>query len=97
MTEQSPDYDAHFERHELIGRQVMYAMTCTHYGSDAFGPGAVCETCFDNTQRIGALIERYAAQAWGQGRAAERDEDRRPMSNPYRDCVIPPETSAADD
>lgn len=82
------------EWREQVGIKVMFAMTCTHEGDD-FGPKAVCVTCFDNTQRIGALIQRLAASAWTQGRAAERrdwefaydlstpDEERQPLPNPY--------------
>lgn len=84
------------EWREQLGIEVMHAMTCTHHGTDDFGMRAVCVTCFDNTQRIGALIEHLAAAAWDRGRAAERrdweftsdlatpDEDRQPLPNPYR-------------
>jgi hypothetical protein len=44
------------EWRDRIGTRVMHAMTCTHEGDD-FGGGAVCATCFTNTQRIGAIIE----------------------------------------
>lgn len=91
--------DAQIEWREQLGQRLMLAMTCQH-GSDYFGRGAVCETCFANVQRIGHLIERIAAQAWDQGRAAERrdweftfdlaspDEERQPLPNPYR--LTPP-------
>lgn len=91
--QQAAEYDRIFEWRESVGIAVMHAMTCTHKG-DEFGPRAVCVTCFENTQQIGALIERYAARAWEQGRAAERrdwelttdlstPELRQPMRNPY--------------
>lgn len=95
--------EALMEWREYIGQQVMFAMTCTHHGSDDFGDKAVCVTCFDNTQKLGVLIEAAAANAWAQGRAAERrdweltadlvtpDEDRQPLPNPYRR----PQTTAA--
>ena len=88
--------EALMEWRENTGVRIMHAMTCTHHGSDDFGDKAVCVTCFANTQSIGALIERECAKAWDQGRAAERrdweltadlatpDEDRQPLSNPYR-------------
>jgi hypothetical protein len=61
------DEDTLAEWRERIGVRLMNAMKCYH--EDAyFGDGAVCDTCFDNTQRIGALIE---AEAEGV-RAAER-------------------------
>lgn len=86
--------DEHYEWHEQVGRAVMFAMRCTHADAD-FGDKAVCVTCFDNAQSIGALVERFAHRAFEQGRQAERrdweltadlstsDEDRRPWSNPY--------------
>lgn len=100
MTEHSDENgagitDAQIEWREQVGQRLMLTMTC-HHGSDHFGTGAVCETCFANVQRIGRLVERIAAQAWDQGRAAERrdweftadlatpDEDREPWPNPYR-------------
>lgn len=99
MTDETPqtaesDYIA--EWREQLGIEVMHLMRCTHVGGD-FGPRAVCETCFDNTQRIGALVQHLAAIAWDRGRAAERrdwefsldlttpDEDRQPLPNPYRE------------
>lgn len=96
--------DAQIEWREQLGQRLMLTMTCQH-GSDYFGSGAVCETCFANVQRIGHMVERIAAQAWDQGRAAERrdwdltadlsapDEDRRPLPNPYR--VPPPVPESA--
>jgi hypothetical protein len=90
-----------FEWREQLGIEVMYSMTCTHEGDD-FGPRAVCVTCFDNTQRIGALVQHIAATAWDRGRAAERrdweftadlvtpDEDRQPLTNPYRPATPDP-------
>lgn len=87
--------DEMYEWRDRVGERVMLAMTCTHEGDD-FGPRAVCVTCFANTQSIGRLIEHYAAQAWEQGRRAERrdweftadlstpDEQRQPWPNPYR-------------
>lgn len=87
--------DAGIEFRERIGQRLMLAMRCTHEGDD-FGLRAVCETCFDNVQRAGAVVEAEAALAWERGRAAERcdwdftadlttpDEDRQPLPNPYR-------------
>jgi hypothetical protein len=97
----SAEMDALYEWRESIGQRLMLAMTCNH-GSDYFGPGAVCDTCFANVQRVGRIIEKQAAHAWGQGRAAERrdwefttdlttpDDERRPWPNPYRERVTPP-------
>lgn len=94
--------DAQIEWRERIGVRLMHAMTCTHDGDD-FGPRAVCVTCFDNAQRVGAIVEAEAALAWDRGRAAERrdweftadlatpDEDRQPLPNPYR--ALPPVAS----
>jgi hypothetical protein len=48
------------EWREHIGVQIMHATKCTHEGAD-FGDRGVCVTCFDNTQRLGALIEREVA------------------------------------
>jgi hypothetical protein len=106
-----------FEWREQLGIEVMYSMTCTHEGDDFGpravcvtcsmtctheGPRAVCVTCFDNTQRIGALVQHIAATAWDRGRAAERrdweftadlvtpDEDRQPLTNPYRPATPDP-------
>jgi hypothetical protein len=96
--------EALLEWRENIGVRLMGEMTCTHHGSDDFGPGAVCVTCFDNVQRIGAVVQSQAAWAWDQGRVAERrdweltadlatpDEDRQSWANPYRRAE--PEESA---
>jgi len=87
--------DALIEWRENIGVRIMLAMVCKHDGDD-FGPRAVCTTCFDNTQRVGAIVQDMAAHAWDQGRMAERrdwelmadlvtpDEGRQPWPNPYR-------------
>ena len=87
--------DALIEWRENIGVRIMLAMVCKHDGDD-FGPRAVCATCFDNTQRVGAIVQDVAAHAWDQGRMAERrdwelmadlvtpDEGRQPWPNPYR-------------
>jgi hypothetical protein len=48
------------EWRERIGVEVMLATTCTHVG-EHFGDGAVCVTCFANTQRIGSIIEAEMA------------------------------------
>jgi hypothetical protein len=61
-----PRSDELFEWRERIGTQLMFRMTCTHDG-EAFGNGAVCVTCFTNTQRIGALIEDEVATARADG------------------------------
>lgn len=88
--------DALIEWREQTGVDLMFAMKCTHYGTDAFGDNAVCVTCFDNVQRIGQIVQDQAALAWEQGRKAERrdweftadlatpDEEREPWANPYR-------------
>ena len=87
--------DAQIEWREWLGQRLMLAMTCQH-GSDYFGSGAVCETCFANVQRIGHLIERIATQAWDEGFNAACDASTDPFitqdieaqrENPYR--VIP--------
>jgi hypothetical protein len=97
------------EWREQLGIRLMFVTRCTHEGAD-FGPGAVCVTCFDNTQHIGVLVEHLAAAAWDRGREAERrdweftadlstpDEDRQPLSNPYRAARPPsvPETQEPD-
>lgn len=95
MSEHTAEMDALVEWRENIGVRLMFAMTCTHKGDD-FGPRAVCVTCFDNVQRVGAIVQAEAARAWDRGRSAERrdweftadlatpDEDRRPLANPYR-------------
>jgi hypothetical protein len=86
--------DAQIEWREQLGQRLMLQMVCQH-GSDYFGTGAVCETCFANVQRIGHLIERIAVQAWDQGvrhaaRVALADLTCDPCAaNPYR--VLPPE------
>lgn len=55
---------------ENIGQRLMLQMTCNH-GTDYFGSGAVCKTCWTNTQRIGRLIEheiaKAKAEAWREG------------------------------
>jgi hypothetical protein len=56
------------EWREHIGIRVMYAMRCAHTG-DNFGPRAVCETCFESTQKIGALIENEVRAAYGHAEA----------------------------
>lgn len=88
--------DQQIEWRDQVGMRLMCAMKCTHHGSDDFGAKAVCVTCFDNVQRVGAIVERVAANAWEQGRKAERhewestsdlvtpDEERQPLLNPYR-------------
>jgi len=53
------------EWREQIGRRVFLAMTCTHDFD-----GVVCETCWDNTQRVCALIEQERAEAIAQHCAA---------------------------
>lgn len=50
------------EWREEIGVRVMHAMTCLHADAD-FGHGAVCFVCFNNTQRIGALIKSEVERA----------------------------------
>jgi hypothetical protein len=45
---------------ETLGQRLMLTMTCNH-GSDHFGTGAVCETCFANVQRVGRIVERILA------------------------------------
>lgn len=71
------------EWREQIGERLMLAMTCYH-GSDYFGSGAVCETCWTNVQRIGRIIERERAAAWDEGMTAALGhlDDYKP--NPYR-------------
>jgi hypothetical protein len=39
------------DERERIGVAAMQAMVCTHDGDD-FGPRAVCQTCWDNVQRV---------------------------------------------
>ena len=80
--------DAQIEWREQLGQRLMLAMTCQH-GSDYFGTGAVCETCFANVQRIGHLVERIATQAWDEGCMAARGHLSDYCPNPYR--VTPPE------
>jgi len=89
--------DAQIEWREQLGQRLMLQMVCQH-GSDYFGTGAVCETCFANVQRIGHLIERIAVQAWDQGvRHAESCAGGLTCdpcaANPYR--VTPPGSSDA--
>jgi hypothetical protein len=86
--------DEHYEWHDEVGRAVMFATRCAHEGDD-FGDKAVCATCFNNAQTIGAVIERFAYRAFEQGRRAERrdweftadlsspNEDRQAWPNPY--------------
>lgn len=93
--EVSERIDALIEWREQVGVRLMHAMKCTHEGGD-FGSRAVCVTCFDNVQRVGAVLQSETAWAWDKGRAAERrdwvltddlatpDEDRKPLANPYR-------------
>lgn len=97
--------DEHYEWHEQVGRAVMFAMRCTHDGDD-FGDKAVCVTCFESTQAIGALVERFAFRAFEQGREAERrdweltadlstpDEDRQPWPNPYCAPAMTPKATS---
>ena len=92
--------DALIEWRENIGVRIMLAMVCTHDGDD-FGPRAVCVTCFENAQRVGAIVQAAAANGWDQGRRAERrdweltadlvtpDEGRQPWHNPYRATLAP--------
>ena len=100
-TTPTPDVsDALIEWRESIGVRIMLTMICTHDGDD-FGPRAVCATCFENTQRVGAIVQGAAANGWDQGRRAERrdweltaylstpDEDRQPWPNPYRAALTP--------
>lgn len=77
---------------ERVGETLLTGLTCSHDG-EAFGDRAVCQTCFENVQRIGALMESEAARAWDRGTQATRIEDgvvvvREP--NPY---CFPPEGS----
>ena len=106
MRETTDHYDALFDWRESIGQRLMHAMTCTHEG-ESFGPRAVCVTCFDNVQRIGAIVQAEAANAWDRGRCAERrdweltadlvtpDEERQPLANPYRASATGPRGAAA--
>ncbi len=107
MSDHQPDSDYLAEWREMLGVEVMHLMRCTHVGAH-FGPRAVCEVCFDNTQRIGALVQHLAAVAWDKGRAAERrdweftadlstpDEDRQPWPNPYCAPRYRPAATGAD-
>lgn len=56
------------DEREDLGQRLMLTMTCNH-GSDYFGSGAVCETCFANTQRIGRIIEHIVAAREDKARA----------------------------
>ena len=46
------DSEERAEWREWIGQKLMTTMLCTHEFERA-----VCETCFENTQRVGRLIE----------------------------------------
>lgn len=70
------------DEREALGQRLMLTMTCNH-GEDYFGPGAVCETCFANVQRIGRIFERTTIAREG----AARDALARAYDDGYNDAT----------